>query len=173
MKKVIICFMICLLFTGCKETETDSIIESYFKEIEQMSPERLKLQKELVRWYNVNLYSDRPDVGFERSHDSIINIVDGMMGYVEIPSVEQIFLIYHDLRDYGFCSDPYSPFPSGIQGEHAELYTMIPLELHEGDIFSIRILDDVFTYQIGGEGRSSCDLICDGICYRGIRIVED
>lgn len=173
MKKVIICFMICLLFAGCKETETDSIIESYSKEVEQMSPERLKLQKELVRWYNGNLYSDRPDVGFERSHDGILNIVDGMMGYVEIPGVEQIFPIYHDLRDDGFYSEPYSPFPSGIQGEHAELYTMLPLELQKGDIFSIHILDEVFTYQIEAEETEDCKLNCDGVIYFGTRIVED
>ena len=174
MKKILIYFvLLCIFFSGCDRSAATDFVEIYNFQVTKMCSEEISLQKDLLCWYNLNLHSEYPDVGFERKHRDILNIADGMIGYVEIPALDQQIPIFHDLRENAFCLNAYDYFPSGREGEVPELCTELPLVLQNGDVFSIIILDEVFTYQVGGEGNASCELICDGACVQGTRIVED
>lgn len=172
MKKYIWLIVMCLLFCGCSQEKTLDFRGMYELQIQQTAPEEMELQKNLIRWFNLNLESNHPDVGFENSHNQIANLIGGMVGYLEIPGDEACIPIFHDFLEGVFVTDCYSPFPTGRPGEQSRLYTDLPLVFSEGDIFRIHILDDVLTYQIGGDGNCFCVLICDGVRYSGACIVE-
>ena len=172
MKKLLTCILLCILLCGCVKSE-NILIYTYDKIVAQMSLETMGLYKKQIQWYNLNLYSVYPDIGFERSFDSVLDIVDGVIGYVEIPGLSVQVPIYHVPHEDGFYLNCYSAFPRGWKGEHSELYTDLPLRMQTGDVFYVHILDEVLSYQIR-EGRDGCcDLICNGSIYAGTYIVED
>lgn len=177
MRRIMVYFLlVCMLIlTACHEREADTgdAIAQFSREMGEMPEEALQMQKMLTQWYNLNLRTEAPDVGFERSYGSILYFTDGMMGYVEIPDLEIRIPIYHDMRQSGFFHDPYSAFPTGGEGNRTELHTALPIVLEEGAVFHVHVLGDVLTYRIGEVGNDSCTLICAGIPYEGTRLVED
>ena len=86
----------------------------------------------------------------------------GMMGYVEIPSMDVMLPIYHgtgeDSLSRGAGHMPSSSFPIGGEGTHAVIsaHSAMPTarmftdldRLKEGDRFSIHVLDEVLHYEV-------------------------
>lgn len=116
-----------------------------------------KAQRALAEGYNRALLS-----GEEDGYDSILNISDGMMGYLEIEKIKVDLPIYHgvgeDVLAKGVGHMPESAFPIGGEGNHAVLtgHTGLPsarlltdlTKLEEGDGFSIHILGQELCYQV-------------------------
>ena len=86
----------------------------------------------------------------------------GIMGYVEIPSINVLLPIYHGTDEavlqVAVGHLEWTSLPVGGEGSHcvisshrglpsARLFTALD-QLVEGDIFTLRVLDEVLTYQI-------------------------
>lgn len=96
-------------------------------------------------------------------YDSLLNINGtGMMGYIEIPTIDLSLPIYHGTEDtvlqIAVGHLDWSSLPVGGESTHcvlsghrglpsAKLFTNLD-QLVEGDTFVIRILDEVFTYEV-------------------------
>lgn len=87
---------------------------------------------------------------------------NGVMGYVEIPSVGVTLPIYHtvneDILQVAVGHVEWSDLPVGGEGTHsvlsghrglpsAKLFTDLD-DLREGDLFMLRILDSLLTYEV-------------------------
>lgn len=87
---------------------------------------------------------------------------NGLMGYVEIPSINCTLPIYHGTGNTVLQTAighlEWTSLPTGGEGTHcvisghrglpsAKLFTNLD-KLQEGDVFMIRILDEVLTYQV-------------------------
>ena len=115
-------------------------------------------QRNDAQYYN-NLLKrgEKPD-----NYDRVLNISNGMMGFIRIPSIRVNLPIYHgveeDVLTKGVGHMPETSLPIGGEGNHAVLtgHTGLPsaklftdlTELSEGDSFSIHVLDDVLNYEI-------------------------
>ena len=171
MKRILRVWMVfCLLFSAPVGADRTGEIEMYIQNVAQMPVSDLALQKDLVRWYNLNLRSGLQNIDTRKD---ILSLENGMIGYISIPSTGQEFPICHDDGGDGFYLHPRSAFPSDREGDHIRLVTDMALDLTEGDKFYIFCLDEVHCYRVGGEGRNRCDLICAGVNYQGTYIVED
>ncbi|MGL6200884.1 MAG: class C sortase [Lachnospiraceae bacterium] len=99
---------------------------------------------------------------FSDNYTSILDIYDGMMGYIEIPKIEVELPIFHgtsaEVLKKGIGHLEMTSFPIGGEGNHsvltghtglpeAELFTnLVDLELE--DIFFIKILNRALAYQV-------------------------
>lgn len=142
-------------------------IASYSETVAQMDDgesERLLAEAEqynaaLVRRENRWTLSEQEQATYE----SLLNISgDGMMGYIEIPSIQVTLPIYHGVDSavlqVATGHIETSSLPVGGNGTHslisghrglpsARLFTDLD-RLVEGDLFVIRVLDRVLTYEV-------------------------
>lgn len=99
----------------------------------------------------------------QAQYDSLLDVGStGIMGYIEIPSIDVCLPIYHGTDDavlqvaVGHVS--WTSLPVGGAGTHcvlsghrglpsAKLFTNLD-RLTEGDTFSIRVLDEILTYAV-------------------------
>lgn len=161
-KSIILLTALVILLTGCGEQRLTVEAVSM-----QPIPEdtNVSLQRKLARWYNVNLISDTPEEGFEQAYSGILWHEGGIMGYIEIPSLELILPILHEGGSGGFIHDARSAFPIGGRGNHTVLTCDALLALGEGEEIRIWILGESRSYIVGQVGDDSCTLICDGTEY--------
>lgn len=99
----------------------------------------------------------------QEEYESMLNVSgNGIMGYVEIPSIKVSLPIYHGV-DEGILQVAIghiegSSLPVGGKGSHcvisghrglpsAKLFTDLD-QLAEGDIFMLRVLDETLTYEV-------------------------
>lgn len=99
----------------------------------------------------------------QEEYESILNVSgNGIMGYIEIPSIKVSLPIYHGV-DEGILQVAIghiegSSLPVGGKGSHcvisghrglpsAKLFTDLD-QLAEGDIFMLRVLDETLTYEV-------------------------
>lgn len=99
----------------------------------------------------------------QEEYESILNVSgNGIMGYIEIPSIKVSLPIYHGV-DEGILQVAIghiegSSLPVGGKGSHcvisghrglpsAKLFTDLD-RLAEGDIFMLRVLDETLTYEV-------------------------
>lgn len=116
------------------------------------------VQRSLAESYNLALLRGEKSENYEE----ILNISNGMMGYLKIPKIHVSLPIYHgtgaDALRSGIGHLPESAFPIGGEGNHSVLtgHTGLPSarlltdlrELETGDQFYISILGDMLTYQV-------------------------
>lgn len=99
----------------------------------------------------------------QEEYESMLNVSgNGIMGYIEIPSIKASLPIYHGV-DEGILQVAIghiegSSLPVGGKGSHcvisghrglpsAKLFTDLD-QLAEGDIFMLRVLDETLTYEV-------------------------
>ena len=99
----------------------------------------------------------------QEEYESMLNVSgNGIMGYIEIPSIKVSLPIYHGV-DEGILQVAIghiegSSLPVGGKGSHcvisgnrglpsAKLFTDLD-QLAEGDIFMLRVLDEMLTYEV-------------------------
>lgn len=99
----------------------------------------------------------------QQQYNDLLNISGiGIMGYIEIPSIEVSLPIYHGIEEsvlqVAVGHIEWSSLPVGGAGTHcvmsghrglpsAKLFTNLD-KLVEGDIFMLRVLDEVLTYEV-------------------------
>ena len=96
-------------------------------------------------------------------YDSLLNVSGtGIMGYVEIPSIQCVLPVYHGTNEavlqIAVGHLEWSSLPVGGEGTHcvisghrglpsAKLFTNLD-KLVVGDVFMLRVLDEVLTYEV-------------------------
>ena len=99
----------------------------------------------------------------QEEYESMLNVSDnGIMGYIEIPSIKVSLPIYHGVDEsilqVAIGHIEGSSLPVGGKGSHcvisghrglpsAKLFTDLD-QLAEGDIFMLRVLDETLTYEV-------------------------
>lgn len=142
-------------------------ITAYTQEVSTMSEEKYNAILERARAFNdsitnrQSLYalSDKEQTEYE----ACLNLDNtGIMGYIEIPSIEVSLPIYHGTSDTVLNSAvghlDWTSLPVGGKGTHcalsghrglpsAKLFTNLD-KLAEGDVFIIRVLNEILTYEV-------------------------
>lgn len=113
----------------------------------------------ISRRSNIYLPSDEEKARYE----TLLNLTGtGVMGYIEIPTIEVTLPIYHGTEDsvlqIAVGHLDWTSLPVGGESSHcvlsghrglpsAKLFTSLD-RLVEGDVFMLRILDEVLTYEV-------------------------
>lgn len=148
------------------EKHATQAIASYVEQVQKIDDSKKEELLVAARAYNAKL---SPGVDFELTNEemevyrSILDVSGtGIMGYVEIPSIDVYLPIYHGTEENvlqvaaGHLSG--SSFPVGGRGTHAvisghrglptaNLFTHLD-RVKEGDIFRITVLDQVLSYEV-------------------------
>ena len=137
---------------------TKAAVESYNERLSDITAEEKAAFFNKAHKYNDILSQNI----FAFEYNSVLNISDGMMGYISIPKIGVVLPIQHgtDEKTLSFASGHIegTSFPVGGQSTHAaitghrglpsaKLFTDLD-ELETGDKFSIRILDEILTYEV-------------------------
>lgn len=142
-------------------------IASYAKEVANLNQEEYEKIWEKARKYNEELskkgtnffLSDAEKAEYESQLD-VSGL--GIMGYIEIPEIKVSLPIYHGTEESALQIAvghlEWSSLPVGGESSHcvvsghrglpsAKLFTNLDA-LEEGDIFMLRVLDEVLTYEV-------------------------
>lgn len=143
-------------------------IVSYDEEVEEMEQSKKEELFENALKYNEEKgASDQQVADLSASekerYESLLNIGgDGVMGYIEIPSLDVNLPIYHGTEEsvlqIAAGHLEWTSLPVGGENSHcvlsghrglprAKLFTDID-KLVEGDIFTLHVLDEVLTYEV-------------------------
>lgn len=142
-------------------------IAGYAEAVAQLYDEAYEKAFAEAQAYNENLKnrSDRyhPTPEETAQYESLLNINgSGIMGYIEIPAIGVSLPIYHGVEDtvlqIAIGHIEGTSLPVGGSGTHcvvsghrglpsAKLFTDLD-KLVEGDVFLIRVLDEVLTYEV-------------------------
>lgn len=114
-----------------------------------------QLRREQGNWFAVTEEQ-------KKSYEQLLDMGNGVMGYIEIPSINVSLPIYHG-TDEGILQVAvghleWSSLPTGGAGNHcvisghrglpsAQLFTDLD-DLRVGDMFMIRVLDELMTYEV-------------------------
>lgn len=179
-KSVAYLLALIMLLPGCEEKSEKHIQTDYTETISALlenwtedSGEHRALQRELARWYNVNLYSETAEMNFQDAYDSILYYENGVMGYIELPSRGQCIPIFHGVGKGGFVHDPQSAFPIGGRGDHSVLRMDGEVSLAEEERVILWVLGESMIYTVGLQGENSVTLICEESVYSCGRMVKD
>ncbi len=154
------------------EKHQSEIHTVYWKEVEQLTDEKLHKTKESAMAYNESI---RPGVQTEDAYSSQallsasldyaeqLNIMEnGIMGYVSVPKIGTILPIYHgtntDTLELGVGHLLGSSLPVGGKSTHTvltahsgmasrKMFSDIDI-LRKGDVFYLEVLDEVLVYQV-------------------------
>ncbi|MGN0988630.1 MAG: class C sortase [Otoolea sp.] len=142
-------------------------IASYAEEVANLEEDQYEELWETAKSYNASLL-DRENsyVLTEEQKEEYEKLLDvsglGVMGYIEIPSIKCSLPIYHGTEDsvlqIAIGHLEWSSLPVGGESSHcvlsghrglpsAKLFTNLD-QLTEGDIFLLRVLDEVLTYEV-------------------------
>lgn len=142
-------------------------IASYAEEVANLEEDQYEELWEAAKSYNASLL-DRENsyVLTEEQKEEYEKLLDvsglGVMGYIEIPSIKCSLPIYHGTEDsvlqIAIGHLEWSSLPVGGESSHcvlsghrglpsAKLFTNLD-QLTEGDIFLLRVLDEVLTYEV-------------------------
>lgn len=142
-------------------------IANYSENVSSMKDEDKTAQIEKARQYNrvlsINGADPQLDAEEKAYYESILDITGtGIMGYIEIPSIDVSLPIYHGVDEsvlqVAVGHLEWSSLPVGGVNTHcilsahrglpsAKLFTNLD-KLVEGDIFSIFVLNERLTYQV-------------------------
>lgn len=142
-------------------------IASYAEAVEQMNTTDYEALREEARQYNQALLDNdvrlSPTEEQKEWYNGLLNVTGtGIMGYIEIPSIQCSLPIYHGVEDtvlqiaVGHIEG--TSLPVGGESTHAvlsghrglpsaRLFTDLD-KLTEGDTFLLHVLDETLTYQV-------------------------
>lgn len=142
-------------------------IASYIESVTELDNESYDKMIEDAREYNATLQEDpsrfMPDEEDHQIYEQLLDMADtGIMGYVEIPSIDVSLPIYHgtseEVLQIAVGHIEGSSLPVGGIGTHcamsghrglpsSKLFTDLD-QLSEGDIFTLTVLDETLTYEV-------------------------
>ena len=142
-------------------------IQSYGERVAQLDNSAARQLLDEARAYNATLPGrENPFVLSDAEMAEYEGLLDvtgtGVMGYVEIPSLDCMLPIYHGTDEavlqIAVGHIPGSSLPVGGMGTHcvlsghrglpsAKLFTNLD-QLAEGDVFRLHVLDEVLTYEV-------------------------
>ncbi len=137
-------------------------VSNYQSQLEQFSDSQYDEMFANARVFNSRLYGRASDNFDTVAYQNALNLGNGMMGYIEIPKINVSLPIYHgtseSILQKGVGHLEWSTLPTGDLGNNtvltghtglpsAKLFTDVD-QLVLGDVFYLRILDEVFYYQV-------------------------
>ena len=142
-------------------------VAEYNAKVKELSAEDYDQILENARAYNQSLLNRSDSFSLteelEKEYEKQLDVGDdGIMGYVEIPNINVSLPIYHGTDDsvlqIAVGHLEWSSLPVGGESTHcvlsghrglpsAKLFTNLD-KLTEGDIFVIRVLDEVLSYEV-------------------------
>ena len=142
-------------------------ISSYAENVASMTEERYKTMLQEAKDYNQILLSLENEYVLSEEQKALYEQTldvsgTGIMGYVEIPSIDCTLPIYHGTEEsvlqIAIGHLEWTSLPVGGEGSHsvisghrglksAKLFTELD-RLVEGDVFMLRVLDEVLTYEV-------------------------
>ncbi|MCI7145668.1 MAG: class C sortase [Clostridiales bacterium] len=147
----------------------ESVVSEYADDTDSMSEDELREEWEAARRYNTehkgNVLLDpfEEDSRENRQYKSLLNPSgNGVMGYIEIPEIDQRLVIYHGtseaVLEKGCGHIAGTSLPVGGKGTHAviaahrglptaKLFTDLD-QLKKGDRFYLFILDKTLAYEV-------------------------
>ena len=133
------------------------VVDNYDKKAAQMSQKEINKALEKAREYNRKLLgnvvlTDPFDTdAVERQnedYDNLLNIAgDGVMGAVEIPSIDVYLPIYHGTDSKALEKGTHSIISAHTGLPSAKMFDNIT-EVKEGDIFYIHVLNRILAYEV-------------------------
>lgn len=168
-------------------------IASYAEEVANLDEEQYAALWEAAQAYNASLAERGSSYVLteaqQAEYEDMLNVSgSGVMGYVEIPSINCTLPIYHGtdtaVLQIAVGHLEWTSLPVGGESSHcvlsghrglpsAKLFTHLD-QLTEGDVFMLRVLDEVLTYEVDQilivepqetealqitEGRDYCTLV--------------
>lgn len=142
-------------------------IVSYVESVEKLNEEEYERILSEANEYNTTLANSYQSYTLsevnEEKYEKLLNVDEnGIMGYIQIPSINLSLPIYHGTDDYvlqsGIGHLDWTSLPIGGEGTHcvlsghrglpsAKLFTNLD-KLVIGDTFMIRVLNEVLTYEV-------------------------
>lgn len=142
-------------------------ISTYAEDVAALKQEEYDAYWQAATEYNRALLSRSnaylPSDEEKAQYETLLNLTGtGVMGYIEIPTIEVTLPIYHGTEDsvlqIAVGHLDWTSLPVGGESSHcvlsghrglpsAKLFTNLD-RLVEGDVFMLRILDEVLTYQV-------------------------
>lgn len=140
-------------------------IADYSETVKDMDSEKYKEILEQAQGYNSPLKEEKFYLTEEEKeyYGSLLDVSgNGVMGYIEIPKIGVYLPIYHGTEEavlqVAIGHLEWSDLPIGGESTHcvlsghrglpsAKLFTNLD-KMQEGDTFVLRILDEVFTYEV-------------------------
>lgn len=142
-------------------------IATYMDEVSALDDGAYDALWEEAQQYNTSLLENEnrffPDEEEQRRYEQLLSIVDdGIIGYIEIPSIDVTLPIYHgtseEVLQVAIGHIEGSSLPVGGASTHcvisghrglpsSRLFTDID-QLSEGDLFTLLVLDETFTYEV-------------------------
>ena len=165
------CFLYPFVSNFINEYFNESMINEYNQNTNTISSNEINRLFSKAEEYNrllaTDFYdkSDDPDDSYQRiinSYFEILNIDNGIMGYIEIPSIHVRLPIYHgeseDVLTKGAAHIEQTSFPVGGNSTHAciSAHSGFPSqkffddidELKEGDVIFVKILNRTLHYKV-------------------------
>lgn len=152
------------------QRESNAVIQLYTETVEEIPETETNTMLEQAQEYNRSLngskiladpFSDENSSNAE-AYEAVLNVDDGLMGYIEIPKIDVYLPIYHgttkNVLNKGIGHLYGTSLPVGGSSTHAVLagHTGISgkvlfdglTKLEEGDPFAIHVLGETLTYQV-------------------------
>ena len=163
-----VCFLYPAISNAINEQYNESRIDDYNNNVNSISQEDLDDYFSVAEKYNKTLATDVSTDDSKLSilshYDEILDLDDGVMGYVEIPSINVRLPIYHgeseDILAKGAAHLEHTSFPIGGESTHAciSAHCGYPTqkffddidELENGDEIYIYVLDRTLKYTVIG-----------------------
>ena len=145
------------------------LISEYKNNVSNLTENKAEKMLEAAKKYNSTLGNPKVPDAFsirdgkrDKEYDSLLNMGDGMMGYVEVPSIDVNLPLYHYTFDSVLLKGAGhlfgSALPIGGESTHSvvsahrglpseKMFTDLNL-VEKGDQFYFHILGQVFAYQV-------------------------
>ena len=142
-------------------------ISQYSEKVKNLDKEMRKKMWEDAQSYNQRMKGQNKDYTLSEEekaeYESMLNVdSNGIMGYIEIPKINCSLPIYHgtnaSVLQTAIGHLEWTSLPVGGESTHcvlsghrglpsAKLFTNLD-KLNEGDIFMLRVMDEVLTYEV-------------------------
>ena len=163
-----VCFLYPAISNAINEQYNESRIDDYNHNVDSISQEDLDDYFSVAEKYNnalaADVSTDDSNLSILSHYDEILDLDDGVMGYVEIPSINVRLPIYHgeseDVLTKGAAHLEHTSFPIGGESTHVciSAHCGYPTqkffddidELENGDEIYIYVLDRTLKYTVIG-----------------------
>ncbi len=163
-----VCFLYPAISNAINEQYNESRIDDYNNNVDSISQEDLDDYFSVAEKYNnalaADVSTDDSKLSILFHYDEILDLDDGVMGYVEIPSINVRLPIYHgeseDVLTKGAAHLEHTSFPIGGESTHVciSAHCGYPTqkffddidELENGDEIYIYVLDRTLKYTVTG-----------------------
>lgn len=128
-------------------------VNSYEERIYELEQSEINSKLNFAKWYNLCLSGYMGEENYDSAYGSILDIKDGMMGYVEIERGRCRIPIFHSTQQvhsgYVLTHMHGSALPLGGKGNHTILHgPQLVSRMEEGDVFTIQILGKKLDYTV-------------------------